>query len=621
MPTAPRCRLAAAAILATALATALAAHAADQPILGTRLAVSGSPVPTKRGITLRAKELASPDTLVGDPTMTGAMLTVSVDGTSPTSDTYALPPGASSKTGRPFWSGDLTRGFRYRDNDGENGPVRSLRIRKTTRGTFEIRARVDGRLGPITVAPPNTGTGGCALLEITDGDSYSVAFADGTLRNDGADQFKATGPVTQGSCTKPPGPSPTPIGTVDPASTLVGCDQADARITVTSSIHLDPACIYTRGFEIVASDVTLDCRGASIVKDLAFNTKHGILIEAPTSVPLHDVTVRNCTVSSFDNNLRITREGFKDLPVGSEYEHAFSNILIENDTFLDSENSGVFVNAFVTGVRFSRNAVTGAGSVGIYLEAGSKDNVVEQSVVADNGWKDVIPGPASIVIGGTTIYYVSTGREGIAVDGSRNNVIRDNLVTDNAAGGVFVYKNCGEDASRPGHWVRNYGASGNVIRHNVVGDGPNGIWVGSRSAENQVFMDCSDTPIVDESGLRVYLDPAPDTTIEYNRIDGMTNAIRVEADGTIVRGNVMRNAERGVLAGSKYRTTVLAMPIANTTITANTTIGTTTPYSWVWGTGATTFTANAADGSPGVLVPGTQPTINPFLGVIEILGP
>jgi hypothetical protein len=405
------------------------------------------------------------------------------------------------------------------------------------------------------------------------------------------------------------------VGSVAPSSTLVGCNKADNRIQVTTSIHLDPSCTYTRGLEITASNLTVDCRGAHIEHDVAERDNLGVQITAPTTVALHDITVRNCDVSKFNNNLRISREGFKDLVVGSEYVNAFSNILIENNNFHHSANSGVFVDGFVTEVAFIDNTVFANGAVGLYVEAGSRGNLVAGNVVEGNGYKDVIPGPAVINFGGTDIPYISTGREGIAIDGSRDNVVRDNLITGNASGGVFLYKNCGEDATKPGHWVRNYGATGNVIRHNTISDGPDGVWVGSRASENQYFFDCTDTPLISDPGslYEAFLDPASDNTVEYNRIDGMTNAVRVEDDRTMVRGNWISNAERGVLIGTKLRTQTLAQPVTNTSITVNTTAGVTTPYSWIWGKGTTTFSGNTGNGAAGKLVAGTQPLINPWL--------
>jgi hypothetical protein len=59
------------------------------------------------------------------------------------------------------------------------------------------------------------------------------------------------------------------IGNVAPGSQLVGCDQADQRITVAVTTHLDPACVYTLGFEVTASNVVLDCRGAVVESPIA----------------------------------------------------------------------------------------------------------------------------------------------------------------------------------------------------------------------------------------------------------------------------------------------------------------------------------------------------------------
>ena len=417
------------------------------------------------------------------------------------------------------------------------------------------------------------------------------------------------------------GASPTPVGTVDPASTLAGCDDANKRIAVTVSTHLDPSCTYTKGLEILASDVTVDCRGAHIERAPEVGQNRGISIETPTTVALHDITVRNCDVSNFPNGLRISREGFKTLAFGAEYLSVYDDVLIENNNFHHSENSGVFIDGFVTDVTFSRNTILSSGAVGLYLEAGSKDNVIVGNRIDDNGYQDVIPGPAYINFGGTDVPYISTGREGIAVDGSRNNLIRDNLITANSSGGIFLYKNCGEDATKPGHWVRNYGATGNIIRHNVITNGPNGVWVGSRASENQHFFDCTDTPLSSNPAtlFEAFLDPASANTIEYNRIQGATNAIRVEDDRTMVRGNSIVGGTCGVQIGTRYRTEVLNRPVTNTTITGNTTSGVTTPYSWIFGKGTTKFQGNSGNGGAGKLVTGTQPTIGTWLFFVRFV--
>ena len=79
----------------------------------------------RRKVTSSAKEAASPNTVVGDPTLHGggAVLTVNANGTSPTTQTFNLPQGISV-TGRAFWSTNNVGGFKYRDRKGEQGPVR-----------------------------------------------------------------------------------------------------------------------------------------------------------------------------------------------------------------------------------------------------------------------------------------------------------------------------------------------------------------------------------------------------------------------------------------------------------------------------------------------------------------
>src|SRR5262245_2325425 len=105
------------------------------------------------------------------------------------------------------------------------------------------------------------------------------------------------------ACERPPLPPPAP------GSQVVGCDRAAERIVLTAASHLDRACTYTAGIDVVASSVTLDCQGATI-RSAPGAGGRGILIATPVGTPLHDVTVRNCHVEGFLNSLRVTRDGF-----------------------------------------------------------------------------------------------------------------------------------------------------------------------------------------------------------------------------------------------------------------------------------------------------------------------
>jgi acetyl esterase/lipase len=178
------------------------APAADQTVLGQVLLLKNPSTPEKRKVSVTAKETATDNTLVGDPVAGGATATVTANGTSPSGQTFALPTGTSPTTGRAFWTGDAVKGFSYKDPKGDNGPVKTAKI-KIRNGTAEIRVVIDAKRGPVSVVPPNTGTDGCVVFTIGDGDSYNVQFGSGQVKNAGSVLFKVTKPTTQGACVPP----------------------------------------------------------------------------------------------------------------------------------------------------------------------------------------------------------------------------------------------------------------------------------------------------------------------------------------------------------------------------------------------------------------------------------
>src|SRR6185503_5316658 len=127
----------------------MVAHAADQTVRGSALIVKNPSAAANRKITVKAKETASDDTLVGDPVTNGATVTVTVNGASPSLETYTLPAGAS-------WSGDTVKGFKYSDSKGVNGPVKNAQI-KLKGGTFQIKVGIVGKLGSVAIVPPDPG--------------------------------------------------------------------------------------------------------------------------------------------------------------------------------------------------------------------------------------------------------------------------------------------------------------------------------------------------------------------------------------------------------------------------------------------------------------------------------
>lgn len=403
---------------------------------------------------------------------------------------------------------------------------------------------------------------------------------------------------------------------VDPGSELIGCEQADTRVTIAASSHLDPSCTWTKGVSIVASDVTLDCQGAHIVGDRSY----GVHIVAPTDVALSNVTVRNCHIEGFLNSVRVERDGFRELPEGVEYESPFSNIVVEDGTMLNSRGVGIFVDGYVTGVTLRRLHIEGTGSAGIYLETGSKDNVVEDNQIVNNGYRENGPGGQYFQIVGLTFWFWGPGREGIAIDGSRNNLVRNNYFSGNSAGGIFLYKNCGEYPERDRYFERRYGAHNNVIEGNTFVGGDNGVWIGSRMAENTLPMNCTDAEYA--PGYR--LDYAADNTARDNVFQDVTYGIRVEDDGAIVEGNTFVSddaAHLAVLLGTPVRTTVLGLPVDGTRVAGNraSIAGSKNPYRWVDGHVNTTFDDNYSFDRPVGLCEGVPPARGPFVMAIEVV--
>jgi len=406
------------------------------------------------------------------------------------------------------------------------------------------------------------------------------------------------------------------VEAVDPGSQLIGCDQADTLVTVTVSSHLDPSCTWTRGVEIVASDVVLDCQGAHIATT---NRSRGILITAPANVALSNIIVRNCHVEGFLNNVRITREGFRDLAEGEEYDHAFSNIVIEDSTFLNSRGVGVFVDGYVTAVTLRNLHIEGSGSTGVYLEAGSKDNVVENNEIVNNGYRENGPNGQFFEFGGVTFWFWGTGREGLAIDGSRNNRVVNNFFTGNSAGAIFLYKNCGEFVNqRPATWWhRRYGADGNLIEGNTIVGEDNGVWIASRMGENTLPMDCSDPSYLPG----VVLDYADDNIVRANVFQNVTYGVRVEDDGNLIENNEFSGdaaGQQAIITGTRFRTSALGLPVDDTTIRGNRSFiaGNTHPYRWIHGHVGTIFEANESLGRTVGLCEGQQPSTGPFVFVV-----
>ncbi len=173
--------------------------------------------------------------------------------------------------------------------------------------------------------------------------------------------------------------------------------------------------------------------------------------------------------------------------------------MIEDSAFRGSRGVGVFVDGYVEGVTLRDSQVDRRRQ----QRRLPRDRVAAQprsraTSIRANGYRENGPGGQPFTFQGIDLWFWGVGREGISVDGSYENTIAGNAFLENSAGGIFLYKNCGEYPDRPAYFERRYPSEHNLIEGNTFLGGTNGVWVGSRMGENTLPMDCTDPAYVDE---------------------------------------------------------------------------------------------------------------------------
>jgi len=172
------------------------AQGADQTILGKQFQLK-DPKPgvnaTKRTFVGQGLEKGTTHAIVGDPTVTGASLTVFTRGAVPASQIFPLPAG--------LWAAKRG-GFKYGDTKLTAGPVKTVRV-QVTKTAFQLKAAVSGKNGGIALTPPNPGIDACLRFEIAGGDRYEVLFPaipDATIKKNDAKTFLVKAAHAEGPC-------------------------------------------------------------------------------------------------------------------------------------------------------------------------------------------------------------------------------------------------------------------------------------------------------------------------------------------------------------------------------------------------------------------------------------
>ena len=221
-----------------------------------------------------------------------------------------------------------------------------------------------------------------------------------------------------------------------------------------------------------ASGAGIDCGGGSIGRPGVQTSTQAPTVAiwsrridgpAPRWSRPTDLSIANCTIHG---NVRIWGMGalsrIEDLRASSRtpghtaaaQAAAPTRIALTGITLLGTGSIPFYVGPGVTGVSLNGGRFAGrSDSTAIYLDAESA-GVAVRNVAFD----------------------ITTPREQIAVDGSARNLITGNRFVLRGRGGVFLYRNCGEDGV-----IRHQTPSGNVITDNVFsGSTSRSVVVGSR---------------------------------------------------------------------------------------------------------------------------------------------
>lgn len=307
-----------------------------------------------------------------------------------------------------------------------------------------------------------------------------------------------------------------------PVFAVESCQKPLAPL-LSGVVNLPQGCIYERPIAIIASNTALDCNGS--VFDGKGQDKIGLYIDS-RGEPLENVVVRNCTFRNFKGGVRIAWKQIDAEKGGDKaeiYRRSPRKIVLDNLNVEDNHGVGIYVDDYSTEVSINNSIIRNNRAVGIYLEHSSRKNKITNNRFVGNGFGD-------------------GRREAIAVDSSAENIIENNYFEANAAGGVFLYKNCGEHIDSGRQVVRWQHSTNNRISNNRFVNENVGVWLASRQSKDLKRIGCSDKSM--DAGGHFFEDYANDNFIVRNEFIKNKVGIRVEGDRNRIDGNKFECAGR-----------------------------------------------------------------------------
>lgn len=367
--------------------------------------------------------------------------------------------------------------------------------------------------------------------------------------------------------------------------------QPGETVTITENTTLPPGCYYQRvSFVIQQSNIQFDCNGAvlngtgTVHKNADFipysesNAPAGVAfsITSLQNKMINDIEVRNCKIKNYVDGVRIktllTPETVKQLKTmrdGLALEETLRSyapqaIQLNNLSISDAHKHGVYVDRYVHHVEITNGVISNSGNSAIYLESGTQQVAIRQMRLEHNGYSSYDRDKR------VSLPRLGVARrEAIAVDSSAQNLIDSNVLRDNAAGGIFLYKNCYEKYQDAAQMPRLQHSDANRIVHNQFQNEAVGVWLASRQSRDLADFSCGDAVVYSQSGQQFFRDFAQDNLVSGNTFTNVEVGVKVEDDHNQVRNNqFVGDSQTDIQVGSSIRS-LLKQPIIDVDLAGN----------------------------------------------------
>lgn len=215
------------------------------------------------------------------------------------------------------------------------------------------------------------------------------------------------------------------------------------EVYLSCNLILDNTDVVTRNIFITKSDVSVMCNRGILA---------GVTIKSPFIKSefneIHNITIKKCELLGQLRILGHSRNGedINNVNLSKNINHteysqriAPHHITLESNVFNAKNTIAIYLAPGVNNVTVKNSTIRGTSvSTAIYLDAESGYNTISNNAI-----------------------YTVTERELIAIDGSANNTITGNKFSSLEHGGIYLYRNCGQNGA-----VRHQTPSFNIISGN-----------------------------------------------------------------------------------------------------------------------------------------------------------